>query len=228
MLGFRQLCQSARLAGGEVLALGGQPLVLVAEGALETQQVGPGDMGQDALVVGRVAAVGVDQRRGGVARPFGDAEAVIRHRMVEREGVDSAALVLEDALAALVEVHLHPFDGESHVVAREVEGGLDHLAGSRGGHDGHRLGAAAEVHGAQQAWQAEEVVAVQVRDGDGVDALQLEVVVADAVLGGFGAVDQKFEAPDIEHLCRTAPCADGQGGSRAEYGDEHVHSSFRS
>ena len=140
--------------------------------------------------------------------------------MEDGEGVDGAALALEDAMEALGEVHLDEIQLVAYMVARQLEGGLDDLLGAFGGHDGHGLGAAAEVHGGEQAGEAEEVVAVEVRDEDGAERLELEVVLAYAVLGAFGAVEQHLETVDVDHLRAAAAAAGGQGGARTEDGDE--------
>jgi hypothetical protein len=143
--------------------------------------------------------------------------------MEDGEGVDGAARAFEDAVEAFGEVHLDEADGIAYVVAGEVEGGLDDLAGALGGDDGDRLGAAAEVHGGEEAGEAEEVVAVEVRDEDGAETLELEVVLAYAVLRAFGAVEQHLETVDVDYLGAAAAASGGQGGARTEDGDEEVH-----
>ena len=87
------------------------------------------------------------------------------------KSVDGAAFVLEDASTALAEVHLHPLDVKSYMVACQPEGGLDDLARPQRSNNGHRFRASAEVHGAQQPCQAKEMVTVQVRDNYGGNAL---------------------------------------------------------
>ena len=143
--------------------------------------------------------------------------------MEDGESVDGAARAFEDAVEAFGEVHLDEVDGIPYVVAGEVEGGLDDLPGPLGGHDGDRLRAAAEVHGGEQTREAEEVVAVEVRDEDGAKTLELEVVLAYAVLGAFGAVQQHLESVDVDDLGAAAAASRGQGGARTEDGDEEVH-----
>jgi len=226
-------CQPTRLSGGEVEPLSGQLGQLVGEGAFEAQQVDPLHVGQQGFVVDGVAAVGVRERGTGsgergiwLARDFGDTEAIRGDGVHDGEGVDGAALVFEYPLLALVELHLGPFDRVFNMVAGELENGLYGLARSFGGYDGDRFGASAEVHGAEQSGKSEEVVAVEVRDQDGADGLQLDVVVPDAVLCAFGAVEQYLEPPQVEHLGAAMTCAGGQCGPRAQYGDVEVHDSF--
>lgn len=60
LFGLRLGGELASLAGGEVLALAGEVGEVVGEGALQTQEVGALHVGHEALVVFRVAAVGVD------------------------------------------------------------------------------------------------------------------------------------------------------------------------
>jgi hypothetical protein len=126
-------------------------------------------------------------------------------------------------MEAFSKVHLDEVDGIAYVVAREVEGGLDDLPGALGSYDGDGLRATAEVHGGEEAGEAEEVVAVEVRDEDGAEALELEVVLAYAVLGAFGAVQQHLESVDVDDLGAATAAPGGQGGARTEDGDEEVH-----
>lgn len=135
--------------------------------------------------------------------------------MEDGESVDGAALALEDAVEAFGKVHLDEVDGIAYVVAGEVEGGLDDLLGALGGHDGDGLRAAAEVHGGEEAREAEEVVAVEVRDEHGAERLELEMVLTDAVLCTLGAIEQEFETIDVDHLRATTAAAGGQGRSRS-------------
>ena len=213
--------QLPRLAGRKVLALGGQDLQVVGKGTLNTQQVNTLHIRQDSLGVGRVAAVGVASRRVVAARHLGDTEAVGGHRVHQRKGINRTAGAFEDALLALGEVHLVEPQLVAHMVARQRENGLYHLPRPARRYDVDRFSASAEVHGGEQPRQAEEVVAMQVRDEHRRERLQLEPMVADAVLRAFCAVDEQLESVDVDHLRATATVACGQGGSRAEDGENH-------
>ena len=70
------------------------------------------------------------------------------------------------------------------------------------------------MHGGEEAREAEEVVAVEVRDEDGGQRLELDVVLADTVLRTLGAVNQYLEAIDIEYLRAAAACPCGKGSAR--------------
>ena len=147
-------------------------------------------------------------------RHLGEAVAVGGHRVQDGEGIDGTTRAFKDTLLAFGKVQLDETEFESDVVARELEGGLYDLAGTGGGDDGDGLGAAAEVHGGEEAREAEEVVAVKVRDEDGGQRLELDVVLADTVLRTLGAVNQYFETIDIEYLGATAAYPCGKGGAR--------------
>jgi hypothetical protein len=101
------------------------------------------------------------------------------------------------------------------MVACQPEGGLDNLARPQRSHNGHRFRASAEVHGAQQPSQAEEMVTVQVRDNYGGNALQFDVVLADTVLRTLGAVEEHLETANVQQLCGTMAPACGQCGPGA-------------
>ena len=215
LFGFREGGQAGGLAGGEVLALAGQLGEVVGEGALEAEERRVAHEGHQVFAVGGVAGVGVDACGISATRHLGDAEAVGGHGMEDGEGVDGAALALKDAMEALREVHLDEIKLVTHMIARQLEGGLDDLFGPFGCHDGHGLGAAAEVHGGEQRRKAEEVVAVEVRDQYGAQRLELQMVLTDAVLGSLGAIEQEFETVDVDHLRATTAAAGGQGRSRS-------------
>ena len=215
--------EASGLSGGEVAALAGEVLQLVSESAFEAEKVGALNEGDNLLSVSGIAAVGVDACGVGTAGHFGDAEAIVGDGMDEGEGVDGAAVVFEDALHAAFKVHLGEFQRIADVVACQLEGGLDDLTCPFGCHNGDGLGAAAEVHGGEEARETEEVVAVEVGDEDGADGLELEVAAADAVLCALGAVDQHLETVDVDDLGAASAQARGEGGSGTEYGGKEIH-----
>ena len=143
--------------------------------------------------------------------------------MDDGESVDGAAFTLENPVEAFGEVHLDEFQRVADMVAGEFEGGLDDLAGTLGGDNGDGLGAATEVHGGEESRETEEVVAVEVRDEDGAEGLELDMAATDIVLRALGAIEEHFEAADIDDLGAAATVPRGKGGAGAEDGGEEVH-----
>ena len=101
---------------------------------------------------------------------------------------------------------------EDHFEFRRIEKRINLLQIAferRGAVQVQRFCPSIHAHRRKQTRQAEEMVAMEMRDDDGGNGLQLQVVVAYAVLRGFGTVDEQFEASHVEQLCRAASCTDG-------------------
>ena len=154
---------------------------------------------------------------------FRDTESVGGNRVDDGESVDGAAFTLENPVEALGEIHLDEFQRIADMVAGEFEGGLDHLSGTLGSNDGDGLGPTAEVHSGEESREAEEVVAVEMRDKDSGQGLELDVATTDIVLRAFSTVEQNLEASDVDDLSAAATVPSGEGGAGAEDGDEEVH-----
>jgi hypothetical protein len=143
--------------------------------------------------------------------------------MEDGEGVDGAALALEDTMESLGEVHLDEFQRISNMVTGKFEGSLDDLLGTLGGDDCDGLGASTEMHGGEESRKAKEVVAVEMRDKDGAESLEFDMATTDIVLRAFGTVEKHLEAADIDNLSAAATMPCGEGSAGTEDGDEEVH-----
>ena len=159
----------------------------------------------------------------GRARDFRDTEAVGGDGVDDGESVDGAALALEDSVEAFREVHLYEFQWVADMIAGEFEGSLDDLLGPLGGDDGDGLGASTEMHGGEESRKAKEVVAMEVRNKDGAESLELDMATEDIVFSAFGTVEQHLEAADIDNLSAAATMPCGEGSAGTEDGDEEVH-----
>jgi hypothetical protein len=79
------------------------------------------------------------------------------------------------------------------------------------------------MHGGEESWKAEEMVAMEMGDEDGAEGLELEVAAANTVLRTFGAVEEEFESVDIDDLGTAATVARGESSSGTEDGDVKIH-----
>jgi hypothetical protein len=132
------------------------------------------------------------------------------------ESVDGTTFAFEDTMETLGEVHLDKFQRIGDMVTCEFEGSLDDLFGALGSYDGDGFGTSAEVHSGEESRQAEEMVAMEVRDKDGGERLKLDMATADAILRAFGAVEQKLEAANVDDLGTAATMTCGKGGAGTE------------
>jgi hypothetical protein len=82
-----------------------------------------------------------------------------------------------------------------------------------GGVDVEGFFASAEVHAANEAWETEEMVAVEVGDADEGAREQSLVVDAYLCLGVLATVKEYAEAVDVDHLSATMAGGGGQGSS---------------
>ena len=236
-----------------MLAFGGEGFELVGESALEAEEVDTLDIGDDILRVGGIATIYISERgvlgSAGECRGvqdvsivmallctplhsfvlliFRDAEAVGGDGVDDGESVDGAALALEDSVEAFREVHLYEFQWVADMIAGEFEGGLDDLLRALGGDDGDGLGATTEVHGGEESREAEEVVAVEVRDEDGAEGLKLDMAATDIVLRALGAIEEHFESADIDNLGAATTVARGKGGAGTKYSDKEIQGELR-
>lgn len=150
------------LCGGAVQFLGCHGGESGVEGAFEAEQVDALDVGEDGLGVGGVGAVGIAAGWVFAARLLLDEVAVGGHGMHEGEGMDAAAAVVEEAEAAFGVLQLVIAYLKFGMAAGDLHDGVHGCGDALGGKDIDGLCATAEVHAADEAGKAEEVVAVQV------------------------------------------------------------------
>ena len=193
--------------------LGGDGGKGVVEGAFEAEEVDPLDVGEDGLGVGGVGAVGVAAGRVGTTGLFFDEVAVGGHGMNQREGMDAAKVVFEDGQGAFGVGELVVAGFEVDVAARDGHDGLHGMGDAGGGIDVEWLSAPAEVHAADNAGEAEEVVAVEVGDADEGAGEQALVIDAYLGLGVLATIEKYAETVDIDHLSAAMSGGGGQGGT---------------
>lgn len=150
-----------------------------------------------------------------------DAVGVAGHTMGQRVAGDVQVVARDHGV-----VRLHGVDmqrvGQAEVAA--AFGGGHPVQHGLGGDQGERLGAV--VHGAarQQPRQAVAVVAVGMRDEDGVQVVHRQRRTQDLVLGGLAAVDEQpgFARAGLDGQSRDVAPARGDTGRGAEKGElEH-------
>ena len=212
-LGFEG--QGGRLCRGAVQFLGCHAGKGIVEGALKAEQVHFVDEGQEALGVARVGAIGVATGGVGAAGHLFYQVAVGGHRVEQRKGRDTAKVVLEHGLAAFGVAEFVVVHFEVEAASGGLHKGVHGMGNALGSEDADRVGAATEVHGAQQARESKEVVAVQVGEEDGAGRLQLLVTDAHLGLCVLSAVQQDAETVDVDHLPAAVAGHGGQGCSGA-------------
>jgi len=181
------------------------------------------DVGQEALGVAGVGAVGVAACGVVAAGFFLDEVAVGGDGVEQGEGRDAAAFVFEHLQAALGMAELVVAHREVEMAAGDGHEEFHGLGDTGGRKDVHRGLAAAEVHGAEQAGQAEEVVAVEVGEEDGAHGLEFLMVDAHLGLGVLAAVEHEAGAVDVDYLSAAVAGDGGQRCSGTEYGGVEVH-----
>ena len=205
--------QGGGLRGGAVEFFGGDGGEGVVEGAFETEEVDVLDIGEDALGVGGVGAVGVTTCGVGTTGFLFDEVAVGGYGVNQREGEDAAEVVFEKGEGTFGVGELVVADVEVDMASRDRHDGLHGMGDAGGGIDVEGLFTSAEVHAADEAGEAEEMVAMEVGDADEGAGEQSLVVDAYLCLGVLAAVEKDAEAVDVDHLSATVAGSGGQGGS---------------
>ena len=144
-------------------------------------------------------------------------DAVIKWKTPHFEGVVFVEL---SGLCAEVVVKNH-FEIEAHL-PHGLLGFEKHFQSVRGMHI-QRFGSSEQVHGGDEAVESEEVVSVQMRDEDVVDALHLHLVASQLHLGAFTAIDQEVLVMDVHYLSGRMVTHCVQCCATAEYGDFEFH-----
>ena len=109
-------------------------------------------------------------------------------------------------------------DVEFDMAARDFHEGLHGVGDADGCIDVVGSLTTAEVHAADEAGEAEEVVAVEVCDADDGAGLEALVVDANLGLGVLTTVEEYAEAVDVDHLSAAVAGDGGQGCAGAEDG----------
>lgn len=141
--------------------------------------------------------------------------------------MDAAEVVLKEGETARGVGEFVVTDVELDMAARDFHEGLHGVGDAGRGIDVDRLLPPAEVHAADESWEAEEVVAVEVRDEDGAEGLELDMAATDIVLRALGAIEEHFESADIDNLGAATTVARGNGGAGTKYSDKEIQGELR-
>ena len=106
---------------------------------------------------------------------------------------------------------------------RERQQHIQRLPCALRGDDGDRKCAAAEMQRGQQSRQAEEMVAMQMRDAYQLHGLQLLPIGAHLVLCALSAVEQQPIAAHIHHLTAAMAHQRGHSGTTTHNGRIEIH-----
>ena len=204
--------------------------------AVDDEAAGAG--GADDLVGVDGAAVDLDalavveaapERALGDAELAGDLRVEASQARVLGEGVAEAAAavrgaegddVVRAALDALAGVEAADVDAEGDALDAELHRLAEGVLGAAGGPEAHRLLAALEAEGAQQADDAEEVVGVEVGEEDVVEG-EAGAVAHHLALGALAAVEHQQLALALDDERADVAAHGGAGGGGAEEGDAH-------
>ena len=212
LLGVGLEGEGGGLRGGAVELLGGDGGKGIVEGTFEAEEVHVMDIGEDGLGVGGVGAVGIAAGRLLATGLFFDEVAVGGDGVQEGEGVDEAVFVFEEQERAFGVGEFVVAYLEFDMAVRYLHDVLHDAFYAGGGVDVDGVFVAAEVHAAEEAWEPEEMVAMEVGDADLGEGLQLLVVYTYLGLGVFATVEEYAEAVEVDDLSATM-AHHGGGGS---------------